>query len=426
MHGEQHTSIGNLTAGPGNAYINRIGTAVPTNDVHEPFVDFGAGLLADERTSSLFRRVAARSGIRHRYSVLSLDSSRPDYTPELDGRALYRRGAFPATAHRMLLYERTAPALARQALDRLHLTPAERTSISHVIVTSCTGLYAPGLDFEIIDHLGLRTSVERTMIGFMGCYAAMNALKLARHIVRSEPASGVLILNLELCTLHFQETQQLEQVLSFLVFSDGCAATLISAQPTGLAIDSFAAVVIPDTRDLITWSIRDLGFDMLLSGRVPTEIARTLRNSVREITGHCPTCHPSESSSRFQASPRARQDSPELNRSWSRSSHAASSTALLAEASQGPPHRVSLHGIDRWAVHPGGRSVLDAVEDGLGLPPRHLAESRRVLDRFGNMSSATVMFVLDEILRSARPGETGCAMSFGPGLTAETMRFHVA
>ena len=373
MHAGPHTNDVAISGAPTIAYINRIGTAVPAHDVHEPFVDFGAALLDDERTSHLFRRVAARSGITHRYSVLSLDSSHPDYTPELDGRALYQRGSFPATAHRMRLYEATAPALARRALDRLALSIAERSSISHLIVTSCTGLYAPGLDFEIIDHLGLRTSVERTMIGFMGCYAAMNALKLARHIVRSEPAASVLILNLELCTLHFQETQRLEEVLSFLVFSDGCAASLISAQPTGLAIDSFAAVVIPDTRDLITWSIRDLGFDMLLSGRVPTEIARSLRSSIPEIAGPGGTAS-----------------------------------------------------IDHWAIHPGGRSVLDAVEDGLALRPGRLKESRHILQCFGNMSSATVMFVLNEILRHARPTETGCAMSFGPGLTAETMRFHLA
>ena len=106
--------------------------------------------------------------------------------------------------------------------------------MTHVIVTSCTGLYAPGLDFEIVDHLGLNPSVERTMIGFMGCYAAINALKSAHHIVRSEPDAVVLILNLELCTLHLQETQDLEQMLSFLLFADGCAACLVSAEPRGL------------------------------------------------------------------------------------------------------------------------------------------------------------------------------------------------
>ena len=380
MHAGQRTSIDTADAGAPVAFLNRIGTAVPTHDVHQPFVGFAAGMLHDERTRALFLRMAARSGIRRRFSVLNPDPSQAALAPDLDALSLYQPGAFPATSHRMRLFEQTAPVLARRALDRLALSRSERDSISHVIVTSCTGLYAPGLDFQVIDHLGLRTSVERTMIGFMGCYAAMNALKLARHIVRSEPASSVLILNLELCTLHLQETQSLEQVLSFLVFADGCAASLISAVPAGLALDSFHAVVIPGTRDLITWNIRELGFDMLLSGQVPTAIARSLRSSAREITGHCSICSPSPLP----------------------------------------------HNIDHWAVHPGGRSVLDAVEDGLALGPDRLSASRRVLECFGNMSSATVMFVLDEILRSALPNETGCAMSFGPGLTAETMRFHIA
>ncbi len=182
----------------------------------------------------------------------------------------------------------------------------QRRGITHVIVTSCTGLYAPGLDFEVVSHLGLDPSVERTMIGFMGCYAAINALKSAHHIVRSEPDAMVLVLNLELCTLHFQEIHELEQVLSFLVFADGCAASLVSAKPQGLAIDSFLAVKIPDTSHLITWRIGELGFDMHLSGEVPGEIGRALKESGTEIT---------------------RGQSPES--------------------------------IDLWAVHPGGRSILD-------------------------------------------------------------------
>jgi predicted naringenin-chalcone synthase len=273
----------------------------------------------------------------------------------------------------MQLFERFAPQLAHSALDNLSLTQEERRGITHVIVTSCTGLYAPGLDFEVVNHLGLNPSVERTMIGFMGCYAAINALKSAHHIVRSVPEASVLVLNLELCSLHFQETHELEQVLSFLVFADGCAASLVTAQKKGLAIDSFLALNIPKTSNLITWRVGDLGFDMHLSGDVPGEIGRALKESGVEIT-------------------RGR----------------------------------SISAIDWWAVHPGGRSVLDSVEKGLSLRTDALASSRDILARYGNMSSATVMFVLQQIMEQAQAGQQGCAMSFGPGLTAETMLFHAA
>ena len=277
------------------------------------------------------------------------------------------------TARRMKFFERYAPQLAQSVLDNLSISDEERRSISHVIVTSCTGLYAPGLDFEVVKHLGLDSSVERTMIGFMGCYAAINALKSAHHIVRSEPNATVLMLNLELCTLHLQETEDLQQVLSFLVFADGSAASLISAKRQGLGIDSFLALNIPETSNLITWRIGELGFDMQLSGQVPGEIGRALNEGGSKVT-------------------------------------------------RGKDPR----SIDLWAVHPGGRSILDSVEKGLALPTDALSCSRDVLARYGNMSSATVMFVLQQIMQRAQAGQQGCAMSFGPGLTAETMLFHAA
>jgi alpha-pyrone synthase len=346
------------------AYLNRIATAVPEHDVHDAFVVFAEKMLADPRLRAVFRRMVTRADIAHRYSFLDpQQGSRP--SSRHDAHEFYRLGNFPNTARRMELFEQSAPVLMRKAVDRLALSEEERAGITHVLVTCCTGLYAPGLDFEIVDHLGLSPSVERTMVGFMGCYAAINALKLARHIVRSDPKAGVVMLNLELCTLHFQETQELEQVLSFLVFADGAAASLITAREQGFALDSFKALTVPETRGLITWKIRGLGFDMLLSGQVPGELARALREG-------------------------------ELMRD----------------------------GIDLWAVHPGGRSILDAVEKGLELPTDALAASREVLSCFGNMSSATVMFVLQRVMEQARPGQRGCAISFGPGLTAETMRFH--
>jgi alpha-pyrone synthase len=353
------------------AYINRIATSVPPHDVHRAFIDFADSMLPEGTVRSLFRRMARLSAIEHRYSFLE-----PIATPSgewRDGEDLYVRGAFPGTARRMQAFERFAPKLMRCAVDKLGLSEEERRGITHVLVTSCTGLYAPGLDIEMVNHLGLDSSVERTMIGFMGCYAAINALKTARHIVRSEPESRVLILSLELCTLHMQETQNLEQLLSFLLFADGCSACLVTAREEGLGLDSFLAVGIPETNHLITWRIREGGFDMQLSGKVPGELCRVLKDVGGTITrGKDPLS------------------------------------------------------IDLWAVHPGGKTILDSVEKGLGLPAEALASSRDVLARFGNMSSATVMFVLQRIMQRAEPGQQGCAMSFGPGVTAETMLFHAA
>jgi predicted naringenin-chalcone synthase len=313
--------------------------------------------------------MARMSAIEHRYSFVHPIPAEDGSWRDAEG--VYVPGDFPATARRMQLFESYAPRLARVALDKLALSEEERRGITHVVVTSCTGLYAPGLDFEVVNYLGLSPSVERTMIGFMGCYAAINALKAAHHIVRSEPDSTVLVLNLELCSLHFQETHELEQVLSFLLFADGCAASLVSARPVGLGIDSFLAVGIPRTSHLITWRIGEMGFDMHLSGEVPGEIGRALKESGTEVT---------------------------------RGRDVAS--------------------VELWAVHPGGRSILDSVEKGLGLNADALSCSRSVLARYGNMSSATVMFVLREIMERAQAGQRGCAMSFGPGLTAETMLFH--
>jgi predicted naringenin-chalcone synthase len=352
------------------AYINRVATAVPPHDIHDAFRRYAQGLFHDNRLTSLFQRMADRAGIEHRYSFLSPNPT-PD-SPYLDADGFYRRKDFPDTAARMRRFERHAPELAQAAVERLALGE-ERARVSHLIITCCTGFSAPGLDLEVIERCDLPSTVERTMIGFMGCYAAINALKLARHIVRSEPAARVLILNLELCTLHFKETADLDQTLSFLLWGDGCAACLVSADPVGTALDSFRAVLVPDTRDLITWHIRESGFDMVLSGLVPATIHNALAEHRADILDG--------------AAPEA---------------------------------------IDLWAVHPGGRTVLDAVERAFALAPPMLAASREVLRRYGNMSSATVMFVIEALLKSPARGRKGCAMAFGPGLVAETMLFRTA
>jgi predicted naringenin-chalcone synthase len=353
------------------AYINRIATAVPAHDVHQAFLRFAESLLRkDSGTLSVFRRMAERSGIKHRYSCLKLA---PDWETgrTLDTDALYTRTRFANTAARMRVFELRAPALAMAAIKRLDIQD-KRDRITHLVLTSCTGFSAPGLDLEIVERCRLPSSTERTVVGFMGCSAAINALKLARHIVRSEPAACVLVLNLELCTLHLQETMNLAQILCFLQFADGCSACLVTAEPTGVALESFRALLVPDSRELMAWNIGDLGFDMVLSGKVPRAIHGALRAAAGDILGAAP-----------------------------------------------------ISSIDLWAIHPGGHSILDAVERALDLSPAALRTSREVLLRYGNMSSATVMFVLHEMMRAPAPGARGCAMSFGPGLIAETMLFHM-
>ncbi|HSK41491.1 MAG TPA: type III polyketide synthase [Arenibaculum sp.] len=355
------------------AHINRIGTAVPPHDVHRKFVDYAPSLLCSERDRRLFGRMAERSQIEHRYSFFE-----PDPDPAaVDRGGFFHAGGFPDTAARMRFFERHAPGLAASAVDAMGIDDV-RSRITHVIVTTCTGFHAPGLDLHLVERFGLAAAVERTVVGFMGCYAAINGLKLARHIVRSEPASLVLMVNLELCTLHLQRTSDIEAVLSFLIFADGCSACLIGAEPEGIAIEGFRAAVIPDSAGEITWRIGGLGFDMHLAGTVPRTIARGLPDALPDMLGGR---HVGE--------------------------------------------------VDLWAVHPGGRTVLDAVGQAAGLDAERLADSRAVLRDFGNMSSATVVFVLKRMLdrfrsRGIGGNGLGCALAFGPGLTAESMTFRMA
>jgi predicted naringenin-chalcone synthase len=355
------------------AYLNRIGTAVPRHDIHLPFLAFARTLLRDERSRVVFDRMADRAGIERRWSLL-----RPGNLAagEVDADRFYVRGRFPGTAARMALYERGALALALQAVADLGID-SEIARVTHLIVASCTGFTAPGLDLQLTEKLGLRPDVARTMIGFMGCSAAVPALRAASEAVRADPAARVLVVNLELCTLHLQETSDLETILSFMLFADGAAASLVSADPSGFALGDFRSVLIPDSAGLITWQIGNAGFLMHLSGQVPGRIAGTLRDEA------------------------ARADPAGI---------------LRGEGTQA---------VDLWAVHAGGRTVLDAVEIGLQLPPEALLASREVLREHGNMSSATVMFVLRRLL-AAPQGGRGLAMAFGPGMVAETFRFRRA
>jgi predicted naringenin-chalcone synthase len=300
-----------------------------------------------------------RCGIERRYSVLA-----PGGPDQLDDAGLYRPGAFAGTGARMRVFEERAADLAFAAA--LDLDDPLR-GITHLLLVSCTGFAAPGVDLALIERLALSPQIERTTVGFMGCHAAINALRLARHIVRSQPKARVLVVCLELCTLHLQETSDLEELLSFLIFADGCAAALVTAEPRGLELGRSTTAIAPQAADQITWRIGGSGFDMTLSGAVPATLAALLPRHIANILQE------------------RRPDE-----------------------------------VVHWAVHPGGRSVLDAVQHALELRPEALAASRDVLRQYGNMSSATILFVLRAMLDGGVAG-TGCAMAFGPGLAIESL-----
>ncbi len=351
-----------------SAHINRIATALPRHEVHDAFRLFAGRQITSDRVRGAFARLAERSQVARRYSVLEPE---PDATGTTCG--FYRTDRFPSTGARMARYEAEAPALAEDACLALGLEQ-DGPGITHLILATCTGFAAPGLDHWLIRRFGLSGGVERSIVGFMGCQAAINALKLAHHIVRSDHRARVLVLNLELCSLHLQPSSEVEQLLCFLLFADGCSAALVSAEPAGLRMEGFHSAIVAEAADQITWRIGDSGFDMTLSGFVPLTLARALPGQAGRILGGMP----------------------------------AEETAL-------------------WAVHPGGRSVVDAVGHGIGIPEAALSTSRAVRRACGNMSSATVMFVLERMMRAApAPGTRGCALAFGPGLSAESMRFSVA
>jgi predicted naringenin-chalcone synthase len=347
------------------AYLNAVAGVVPEHDVHQLFIDWAAGQVEDPRLRKVFMRMADRSGIDHRWSVLE---PAPGGLPH-DHPGGFYHGAMPATSTRMQRYAAEAPELALRAIDKLG-EQADLGGITHLVVASCTGFVAPGIDQIIARRLGL-DGVERTLVGFMGCYAAVCALRTAYHIARSEPGARVLAVTVELCSLHLQQTQRLEPLLAMLQFSDGAAAALVTAEPGGLEMSHLFSMALEESAELIQWKIGNTGFEMTLSGEVPARIQHALeKDEVRET----------------------------LFNGWGADE------------------------IDSWAVHAGGRSILDAVERGLELPQGALFASRDILARYGNMSSATLMFVLAELMGRPDVGK-GVALAFGPGLAAEGFHF---
>ena len=328
-------------------FINDISCAVPDLEVHETFLRYGPEFLKDDRARKVFLKLAKKGQIDRRYSVMPLEET--EAGPGLIEFYLHH---CPTTGERMERYRRYALPLTMKTLSPL-AQKHDLSQVTHVIVTSCTGFYAPGIDTEIIRELKLSPTIERNIIGFMGCSAAFNAMKQAFHTVRSIEHAKVLMVNVELCTLHFQQSEKIEPMLGFLIFADGCSASLISAKPDGLKIDRFHSTMYAEEKDKILWRVGDGGFNMFLSAEVP---------------------------------------------------RAVGNVAIPTMSALGVDDKEE---ISMWAIHPGGRSILDAIQHKLELSDEKMNPSREVLRQYGNMSSPSVMFVMHDHLNNSRAFGSG-------------------
>jgi predicted naringenin-chalcone synthase len=345
----------------------------------------GADPHLARRLDVLYRR----SGIARRHSCLE------DYGRDPAAFTFYPRdwqGPLPSTAARMAAYRDAALPLARTAAARaLARRPGlAPQAVTHLIVTSCTGFYAPGLDVDLTAALGLSPQVARTLVGFQGCHAGVSSLRLADAICRGNPAAVALVVCVELCTLHFQIEPSDDNLLANSLFADGAAAAVVAAEPAAerarasrgdwrdggvrFAIERAGSWLAAGTEREMAWTIGDRGFEMGLSALVPrllgVEVGRFLEGALEMPAASC-------------------------------------------------------GGLDFAAVHPGGPAILAQVERALAFPPPLLAASRQVLAEYGNMSSPTILFVLERIAAAraaaadAAPAARGIALAFGPGLTLE-------
>lgn len=359
--------------------IHGLGTAHPPESVSAGDGLALARVLAgpDVRTSTWLGPVYANSGNTRRYQVIGgavvrdvLDGTRHTGSSFLPTRE--NDGVGPTTAERTRVYAAEAGPLAVRSAERAMAEAGfAAAEVTHLVTVSCTGFAAPGVDFALIDGLGLKPTVQRTHVGFMGCHGALNGLRVANAFATADPAATVLLCAVELCSLHYYYGSAADKLVANAIFADGAAAVAgrCEAATVGrpLTLIASGACLIPDSAADMAWAVGDHGFEMTLSRRVPGLIARHLR--------------------------------PWLD-------------AWLGD------NGLSLADVGSWAVHPGGPKILSAVEESLGLPPAALAASRQVLADYGNMSSPTVLFVLDR-LRQANAPRPCVALGFGPGLVAE-------
>ncbi len=349
-----------------------VGTGVPALSIAQ---DDAAALSAelvcrDSRQERTLHKLFRRAGVERRHSVLLESTTTPWQSFYPPRQETAHDG--PSTGDRMESYEQHAVELGRLA-SRNALADADVSpdDVSHLLTVSCTGFFAPGLDAGLVSALGLSADVTRAHLGFMGCHGLLNALALARPIVRSDTDARVLLCAVELCSLHYSYRWDSERLVANALFADGAAALLVGGGTPILSVSAQGSTLLPDSAEAMTWRIRDHGFEMTLSSNLPALI---------------------------------RDGAAQWVRAW------------LAAQGVRPSE------VRTWAVHPGGPRILRAFAEALELDDDAMALSRGILERYGNMSSATIGF----ILATARDQELvgpGVAIGLGPGLTVEAMLF---
>lgn len=359
------------------SYITAIGTANPVHRFSQSVIAefMMRAMRLNNGDSRKLKTIFKASGIEYRHSVLE------DYG-RLNGFTFYPDSItldpFPGTEKRLKFFREHALALSIASYqDMLQgLTDFNARDITHIIVVCCTGMYAPGLDIDLVNSLKLSSTVQRTAITFMGCHASFNALKIADALCRSNAKSKVLIVCTELCSLHFQRTANEDNLVANALFADGSACVLVEGQSSSelkLKLEDFHNDLAPEGASDMAWSVGDLGFEMRLSTYVPDLI----RKGISGLTH-----------------------------------------ALLKKIS------AELNDIQHFAIHPGGRKILHAIEEELKITKEQNRAAYHVLKNYGNMSSPTVLFVLKEVvqaLRASNHGERVLSFAFGPGLTLESM-----
>jgi len=360
---------------PAQVFLHNIETMVPKASYTQEFIlDFFQNLDGlDDKQKFFLKRIYNGSGITKRHTVIDDYGKDPsEYTFYPPNKNLKPE---PSTKQRNDLFISETNKMSLEASLKLfsgntRLSPKD---ITHLITISCTGFSAPGFDMHLMKKMNLSPSVRRYNIGFMGCYAALTGLSMARNICLADKNARVLMVNAELCSIHFQQKTDLDTLVANALFADGVTAAIISAVPedsegSRIALDSFHSQLLENSEDDMAWYPGNTGFDMKLSAYVPKIIDENIHDVIGSILGKS---------------------------------------------------NLKTEDIDIWAIHPGGKAIVEKVRESLNLSIEDIQVSYDVLREYGNMSSATIMFVLKAILEDQRYGRL-LAMTFGPGLTVET------